>query len=273
MSFLNKLVDGLTHHNQGQGQNQQQGGYGGQQQQNYGGGQYSGQQQQGPPQPPHPWRAEWDGQSQRWVYINQENGQRSHEFPQSQYGGGYGQQYGGQQSQPQYNQGPPQGQYGNQSSGYGAPAGAPPAKKQGMGYGGMALAAGAGLAGGALLMHEGEKVGMFCTLFCYLQFNSSERTNADMVLDRKWDEDKDRFENRVDYDKDRFENRVDYDENRVEDFPDDAARWGMFLHLYSHLYLQFHHSLHSRCLLSLGVSRRAAPLDPRFPRLGKPFIY
>lgn len=137
----------------------------------------------------------------------------------------------------------------------------------------MALAAGAGLAGGALLMHEGEKVGMFCTLFCYLQFNSSERTNADMVLDRKWDEDKDRFENRVDYDKDRFENRVDYDENRVEDFPDDAARWGMFLHLYSHLYLQFHHSLHSRCLLSLGVSRRAAPLDPRFPRLGKPFIY
>lgn len=60
-----------------------------------------------------------------------------------------------------------------------------------------------------------------------------------MNVDRKWDEDKDRlenridydkdrFENRVDYDKDRFENRVDYDKDRVEDFPDDAARWGMF---------------------------------------------
>jgi len=172
MSFLNKLVEGITHQSQSQ-------------------------QQSGPPQPPHPWRAEWDGQAQRWVYINQENGQRSHEFPQSQYGGGqygpgYGQQYSGQQ-QTQYNQGPP--------------------KKSGMGYGGMALAAGAGLAGGALLMHEGEKV------------------------ERKWDQDKDRFENRVEYDKDRFENRVDYDEDRVEnrvrydkdrveDFPNDAARWG-----------------------------------------------
>lgn len=63
--------------------------------------------------------------------------------------------------------------------------------------------------------------------------------DADFVSDRKWDEDKYRFENRVDYDKDRLENRVDYDENRtenrveydknrVEDFPDDAAQWGMF---------------------------------------------
>lgn len=159
MSFFNKLVDGITHHNQQQ--------YGQQQQQQ----QYGQQQQQGQPQPPRPWRAEWDGQIQRWIYLNQETGQRSHEFPQSQYGGGqygpgYGQQYDEQQQQPQYNQGPPQGQYGNQSSDYSAPASAPPAKKQGMGYGGIALAAGAGLAGGALLMHEGEKVGMPCTLLC-----------------------------------------------------------------------------------------------------------
>jgi hypothetical protein len=145
MSFLNKLVDGITHHNQG-GQSQQNTYSGGGQQQ------YGQQQGGGPAQPPHPWRAEWDGQ--RWIYINQENGQRSAEFPHSQYGG-YGQQYGGQQ-QAQYNQGPPQQQYG-----------APPAQKSGMGYGSMALAAGAGLAGGALLMHEGEKVGMSFSLYLF----------------------------------------------------------------------------------------------------------
>jgi len=38
-------------------------------------------QYQGPPQPPRPWRAEWDGQDQRWAFVNEESGQRTFAFP------------------------------------------------------------------------------------------------------------------------------------------------------------------------------------------------
>ena len=38
-------------------------------------------QYQGPPQAPRPWRAEWDGQDQRWFYVNEETGERTFNFP------------------------------------------------------------------------------------------------------------------------------------------------------------------------------------------------
>lgn len=132
MSFLNNLVEQFTHHGQN---NQQQGGYAQEsyQQSSYGGG-------QGPPQPPAPWYAEWDNYQNRWVFINRETGQRSNEFPS---GGGYGQEnrgYGGYQQQSYGGQPPPQEQKSHNGRN-------------------IALGAVAGLAGGALLMHEGEKIG------------------------------------------------------------------------------------------------------------------
>lgn len=146
MSFLNNMINQFTH--QGQGQQQQQ-----QQQQGYGQSQggYSQQEfqyqqnssygsNQGPPQPPHPWYSEWDNYQSRWVFINRETSERTYEFPshggnrgyqQQSYGGGYQQQT-----------------YGSQ----------PPQQKSHTGRN-VALGAAAGLAGGALLMHEGHKVG------------------------------------------------------------------------------------------------------------------
>jgi hypothetical protein len=162
MSFLNKLVDGISHHG-----GQQQGGGG----------------QQGRPQPPPPWIAEWDAQDNRWLFINQQTGERTFQFPQGGYGGqqSYGQQggYGGQQG----GYGGQQGGYGGQQGGYGGQQGGYGGQQGGYGgqqgnYGGgygapppeqhkshagrnTALGVGAGLLGGALLMHEGEKVGKF----------------------------------------------------------------------------------------------------------------
>jgi hypothetical protein len=89
-----------------------------------------------PPQVPPPWIAEWDNRDNRWIYINRQTGQRTFEHPQQSYGGGgYGQQQ----------------QYGG---GYGQEQ---PQKKDHHGRN-MALMGVAGLAGGALLMHEGENV-------------------------------------------------------------------------------------------------------------------
>lgn len=189
MGLLDSIVGQLTH--QGQGQQHGQQGYG---QQSYGqqqyGQQYPPQHQNynGPPQPPAPWIAEWDNQQNRWIYINRETGQRTHEFPQGGYQQGYGQQGYGQQGygQQQYNQPPPQ------------------QKKDHSGRN-MALGAAAGVAGGALLMHEGHE------------------------LHERFDEDKYRVEERVDYDADRVEGwgerKWDDGVNDVENFPENAARW------------------------------------------------
>jgi hypothetical protein len=149
MSFLNKLVDGITHHG-----DQQQGGGGG-------GG------QQGRPQPPPPWIAEWDSRDNRWLFVNQQTGERTFEFPQGGYGGqqSYGQQggYGGQQGGyggQQGGYGGQQGGYGGQQGNYGGGYAAPPPEQHKSHTGrNAALGVGAGLVGGALLMHEGEKVG------------------------------------------------------------------------------------------------------------------
>jgi hypothetical protein len=93
-----------------------------------------------PPQPPPPWVAEWDQQDERWIFVNRETGERTRQFPQYsggyQGGGGYGGgAYGGGQYQ-QEEQRKPGG--------------------HGLAYG--AAGAAAGLAGGALLMHEGDNI-------------------------------------------------------------------------------------------------------------------
>jgi len=198
MSFLGNIINEFTHSNSGQHQQQQQqqqsGGYGG----GYGGGQgyggggenygqnYGGQQQGGPPQVHPPWRAVWDDRDNRWLYINEQNGERTFEHP------GHG----------NYNNYGSNNNYNNNNSGY-----YPPQQQQqqyypeeqqraekkhggghGMAYGAMGAAA--GLAGGALLMHEGEEVR------------------------RDWDRDEDRVENKMgQWGRD------------VEDAPEDVARW------------------------------------------------
>ncbi|KAG9997913.1 hypothetical protein KCU78_g16706, partial [Aureobasidium melanogenum] len=197
MGLLGNLINEFTHQGQsgsggqqggynqggygGNNYNQPQGGYGGPQQ-GYGGQQqgYGGQQGygagQGTPQVPPPWRAVWDDRENRWLFINEQNGERTFEHPgrTGGYGGGYGSSY---------NQGPPQSQYG----GY-AQQQPQQKKNHNLAYGAMGAAA--GLAGGALLMHEGHEV------------------------KEDWEEDKYRAEEKFD----RFENRVD-------DIPEDAARW------------------------------------------------
>ncbi|GIK00643.1 hypothetical protein Aspvir_004670 [Aspergillus viridinutans] len=173
---------------------------------------YGGQGQgynSGPAPPrdlPYPWVARWDDRDQRWFYVNEQTGERSWERP-------YGQR------QPSY----------GYEGGYGQPQGQRPEQKDhSMMYG--AAAGAAGLVGGALLMHEGEKI------------------------HDKWDEDKERIEQNVedfpedaarwtgekvgeveqipenieqDWDRteDRIENKWDNAVDDVEDFPENAAEW------------------------------------------------
>lgn len=97
----------------------------------------------GHPRVPAPWIAEWDPQNDRWLYINRETGQRTFETPQESsyvesYGGDYGTNYARQSPGDYYPQEPPQESHTRRN---------------------MALGAGAGIVGGALLMHEGGKVG------------------------------------------------------------------------------------------------------------------
>ena len=142
MSFLNKLVSEFTHSGE-QGQQQ-----------------HSGSSGQPPPVSP-PWCAEWDGRDNRWLFVNQQTGERTFTYP----GPGYAQQqgnYGG----PQGGYGQNQGGYGNQGA-YGQSAYDPTAsnryeqeehKKEGGNGWKYAAAGAAGLAGGALLMHEGDDI-------------------------------------------------------------------------------------------------------------------
>jgi hypothetical protein len=120
-------------------------------------------QQRGIPPPPqvaYTWRAIWEAQAGRYLFVNEQTGQRTFDFPQqhapqSRYGGGggYDREQGG------YGQEYPRqgGGYGGQSYGQGSyePTAQP---KKNHHYGEMALAGAAGLAGGAVLMHEGGKV-------------------------------------------------------------------------------------------------------------------
>lgn len=104
-------------------------------------------QSAGGPALPPPWVARWSDQDQRWYYVNEATGQRSWERP---YGGG-GPGPGGP------------GGYGYQEQvveerrGYYQEE--RPKKDHSMMYGAAGVAAGA--VGGALLMHEGEKIRTF----------------------------------------------------------------------------------------------------------------
>lgn len=137
MSFLNNLVDEFTHSER----NQRQEEYPPQQSSDR---RYSA----GSPQVPPPWIAEWDGRENRYIYFNQETGQRTFEPPQQQYHGGagysqqqYGAGYGSQEQRGEYYEQQPQ--------------------KPDHSHRNMALVGVAGLAGGALLMHEGEEVSTY----------------------------------------------------------------------------------------------------------------
>ena len=128
MGFLNNLVGEFTHSgHQGQRQGQQQGG-----------------PQQGPPPVSPPWHAEWDGRDNRWVFVNEQSGERTFTYP----GPGYTQQ---------------QGSYGNSNQGasnqgsYNPTDGEQEKKSGGNGWK-YAAAGVAGVAGGALLMHEGHEI-------------------------------------------------------------------------------------------------------------------
>jgi len=168
MGFLSELISDFTSSGK---QDQQQ-----QQQQQSGYGQYPPQQQQQgysqypPPQhsqqpPPvsSPWYAEWDQRENRWVFVNQQNGERTFQYP----GPGYAQQQGN------YGAPPPQGGYGYGQDGYSnqgayqqsaydpTRSGQQQEEKSG-GNGWKYAAAGvAGVAGGALLMHESDKIGTY----------------------------------------------------------------------------------------------------------------
>lgn len=118
-----------------------------------------------PQQPPYPWITRWDDREQRYIYINEQTGERSYTLPgasQGGYGGG-GESYGypNQPSQQQgyYNSGEPAPeQREEKSSGHGSAAA--------WGAGGLAL----GLGAGALAMHEGEEISEFFCLYFFIAF-------------------------------------------------------------------------------------------------------
>ena len=161
MSFLSGLVNEFGHHG-GRGG----GGSGGYNQGDYNQGS-SGGYGPPPPQVSPPWVARWDEREQRWMFINERTGERTHEHPGAYGGGGYEQRGG-------YDRGYGGGGYG----GGGYQEERREERHHGGGHGMMYGAAGAaaGLAGGALLMHEGEKIGTF--------FTNIDCCNASIMLRR-----------------------------------------------------------------------------------------
>lgn len=155
MGLMDKIMDKVLEKAQGGGHSEQpaDSGYGS----GYGGG-GGGGYSSGPPPPsdlPYPWIARWDDNSQRHYYVNEQTGETSWEHPGYRGGGGGGESHGG---------GYGGGGYGG--GGYGE-SGYPPQEQEQKkdhsmmyGLGGAAL----GLAGGALAMHEGEKIREFCPL-------------------------------------------------------------------------------------------------------------
>lgn len=142
MGLMDKIMDKVIEKAQGGGG----GGHSEQPSQSYGGGD-SGYSSAPPPGDlPYPWVSRYDPNSGRTYYVNEQTGETSWEHPGSSGGGGGGGGYGGG--------------YG-ESSGY-APQEQEQKKDHSMlyGVGGAAL----GLAGGALAMHEGEKIREFTLL-------------------------------------------------------------------------------------------------------------
>jgi len=200
MGFLNNLVSEFTHSGQS-GQGQQAGG-----------------PSQAPPPVSPPWYAEWDARDNRWLFVNQQTGERTFTYP----GPGYAQQQGNYGA-------PPQGQYGqggyNNQGAYNQGSYNPtqqqqqPEKKSG-GNGWKYAAAGvAGVAGGALLMHEGHEM--------HEDFERDKYRMEDRV--DEFGNDVSNFpENAAGWTGEqvgRVENKWDNAVDDVEDFPENAARW------------------------------------------------
>jgi hypothetical protein len=252
MGFLSDLVKDFTGDKQSQqqsGYGQQQSGYG-QQQSGYGQQQQSNSYGNQPPPVSPPWFAEWDSRENRWLFVNQQTGERTHNYP----GPGYGQQqgnYGAPQQQGGYGGGYGQQGYGNQGGyqqqGYGG-SGYQQQEQHKSGGNGMKYAAAgvAGLAGGALLMHEGDNIGKLTHHIHPTIFPRTNRTpteqgfdNAAAGAERRVDEFGNDISNlpentaafagqqvgRVENFGDDVEQKWDNGVNDVENFPENAAEW------------------------------------------------
>ncbi|KAI7343179.1 hypothetical protein KC354_g15827 [Hortaea werneckii] len=150
-----------------------------------------------PPQPPYPWQAFWEAREGRYLYVNEQTGQRTFDAPSAGYGG--------------YNAAPPPppadgAVYGDRSDVSGPPG---EEKKSGSGGHGLmygALGAAAGLAGGALVhsslmkLESGEKMGEA----------QDVPEDVEQGFDRFGDEAESEFEDA---------------EEDVEDAPEEVAEW------------------------------------------------
>ncbi|KAK0277735.1 hypothetical protein LTR35_009571 [Friedmanniomyces endolithicus] len=94
-----------------------------------------------PPQVPYPWRPEWDARERRYIFVNEQNGERTWDYPGGYGGGGYERR---------------EEVITEEQRGYGEQQ-----RRQGGGHSGLmygAMGAAAGLAGGAFLMHESGNI-------------------------------------------------------------------------------------------------------------------
>lgn len=148
--FLGKMIEKFAEKATGGSSNSGGDGYSSynQQQPSYGGQGQGYNSGPAPPQDlPYPWVPRWDDRDQRWFYVNEQTGERSWERP---YGGSGGPSYG------ERSYGQPQPSYGYEGGYLQAQEQRPEHKDHSMMYG--AAAGAAGLVGGAILMHEGEKI-------------------------------------------------------------------------------------------------------------------
>lgn len=138
-----------------------------------------------PPQVPYPWQARWDERDRRYVFVNEQTGERSFEMPGNGYsGGGYG---GGGQERRYESETVTEDSHRRGGGGHG------------MMYAGLGAAA--GLAGGAFLMHESGNI------------------------ENRFEDDKYRVENDVEVpgrlcDRSGFDTLTHF-----KDFPENAANW------------------------------------------------
>ncbi|TKA77301.1 hypothetical protein B0A55_04340 [Friedmanniomyces simplex] len=163
-----------------------------------------------PPQVPYPWRPHWDDRERRYIFVNEQNGERTWDFPGRE--GGYG--GGGYERQEVIEE----REYGQQQQ-----------QRQGGGHSGLmygALGAAAGLAGGAILMHEGDRIGDDYERDKYRVENDVEGfpDNAARWTGEKVQEVED-IPQDVEGGFDRFGRRIEGGFEDVVDAPEEVAGW------------------------------------------------